>query len=216
MTRTLLFASAAFSAAMLPLGAANAADPLAAVPINWSSFYAGIHGGWLNGDVKIEEYGEQITGNVSGTVLGVLAGVDFFYPPASPFILGIEADLGWVDAHGSGGDETDACVDFLYDVTWNGHLRGRASYPAGPVTPFVAVGLAVADLNVREGCGVSAPAGGLFFGGTIGAGIDFRALQNVALRGEVLYDFYHPKNYEHYSVDFSSWTARFALIWQLW
>jgi outer membrane immunogenic protein len=216
MTRTLLLASAALGVAILPLGAANAADLIAPVtPFNWSGFYAGIHGGWLSGDVNVEEYGNRGGGNVSGTVFGVLAGVNFFYPPAAPWVLGVEADFGWADIHGSGASE-DCTPTYLYDLNWNGHLRARASYPTmGGLTPFVAGGLAVADLNVTNVC-ESAPAfGGLFVGGTIGGGVDVNAMQNVMLRGEVLYDFYGSKQYEDYSVDFSSWTARAALIWNL-
>jgi outer membrane immunogenic protein len=218
----MLFASAALSAAMLPLSAANAADPLAPVPFNWSGFYAGIHGGWLNGDVNVHEEYEPCCGggSISGTVLGVLAGMNFYYPPAAPWLLGIEADIGWADVHGTGatgGCSEDCSPDYLYDVNSIGHLRVRASYPMlmGGATPFVAAGIAVADLNISEDCGGCESWGGLFFGGTVGAGLDFNAAHRVTLRGEVLYDFFHTKQYEDYSADFSAWIARFALIWQL-
>jgi outer membrane immunogenic protein len=221
----MLFASAALSAAMLPLGAANAADPLRAVPFNWSGFYAGIHGGWLNGDVNVHEEYEPCCGggSISGSVLGVLAGVNFFYPPAAPWLLGVEADLGWAGVHGTGAACQEDCASdylYIYDLNWIGHLRVRASYPMmGGATPFVAAGLAVADLKISQDCirecEIYVPEGGVFFGGTVGAGLDFNAAQNVTLRGEVLYDFFHTKQYDEFSVDFSAWIARLALIWQL-
>jgi outer membrane immunogenic protein len=223
MTRTLLLASAALGVAILPLGAANAADLIAPVtPFNWSGFYAGIHGGWLSGDVNVHEEYEGGGGNISGPIFGLLAGVNFFYLPAAPWVLGVEADFGWADIHGSGvGDGgSDCSPTYLYDLNWNGHARLRASYPMmGGATPFVAAGLAVADLNITDAC-YHEQVGGLFVGGTIGAGVDihagqFNAPPNLMLRGEVLYDFYHTKHYEDYSVDFSSWTARLALIWLL-
>jgi outer membrane immunogenic protein len=93
MTRTLLFASAAIGAAMLPLGAANAADAFRpARAFDWTGFYAGIHAGWLNGDVNIHE--ENGGGNISGHIWGFLAGYNFYYPPAAPWLLGAEADFG--------------------------------------------------------------------------------------------------------------------------
>jgi outer membrane immunogenic protein len=213
MTRTLLLASATLGAVLLPLGAASAAGPF-----DWNGFYAGIHGGWLNGDVNVhEEYSVPAGGSISGGVLGVLAGYNFFYPPAGPLVLGIEADAGWADVHGSGiaqPPDPDCAVDYLYDLNWDAHFRVRASFPTGGVTPFIAGGLAVADLNVSQVCEGREQIGGLFFGGTIGAGLDLNA-GNVVVRGEVLYDVYGRKQYEDYSADFSAWTARAALIWHL-
>ena len=155
MTRTLLLASAAIGMAVLPLGAANAADFRAApAAFDWSGFYAGIHGGWLNGHVNVHEDSVAHAGDISGTVLGVLAGYNFFYPRAAPWVLGIEADAGWADVHGSGIQPLpDDVCDYLYDLNWDAHLRLRASYPMGGVTPFVAGGLALADLNIGEACG---------------------------------------------------------------
>jgi outer membrane immunogenic protein len=209
MSRILLLTSAAMGVAMLPLGAAQAADQLRPAAFDWSGFYAGVHAGLLNGDVTVHEE-EATGGNISGSVLGVLAGTNFFYPPAAPWVLGIEADAGWADVHGRG--IPDVACDYLYDLNWDAHLRLRASYPTGGVSPFFAAGLALADLSITD-CG-AAPKGGLFVGGTLGGGVDFNAGQKMTLRGEVLYDFYGRKQYTDFSADFTAWTARVAVLWR--
>ena len=212
MTRTLLLASAAVGVAMLPLGAAEAADQVRPAAFDWSGFYAGVHAGLLNGDVTLHEDSQVPGGRISGTVLGVLAGYNFFYPQAAPWVLGIEADAGWANVHGRG-LSTDASCDYLYDLNWDAHLRVRASYPTGGVSPFFAGGLALADLNITEDC--SSLEGGLFVGGTLGGGVDVNAGQSMTVRGEVLYDFYGRKQYTDFSADFTAWTVRAALIWRL-
>jgi len=218
MTRTLLLASVAVGVTMLPLGAANAADTFRTAPaaFDWTGFYAGIHGGWLNGDVNVHE--EEVNGGggaIDGTIWGFLAGTNFYYPPAAPWLLGLEGDFGWADVHGTGklGGGCDSAPDYTYDLHWDAHLRLKASYPMGGVTPFLAAGLALADLSITEGCEIL-EVGGLFTGGTIGAGVDFPATRDVMLRGEVLYDFYGRKQYTDFSADFTAWTARVALMWR--
>jgi opacity protein-like surface antigen len=213
MTRTLLLASAAIGLSMMSPGGAGAADY--GRPFNWSGFYVGLHAGWLNGDVTIhEEFQAAEGGNISGSVIGALAGYTFPYSPIAPWTLGVEADLGWADAHGTGGAQpVDVCPDYLYDLNWDAHLRLRAGLPMGTVTPFVAAGIAVADLNIKDGC--SSKTGGIYTGGTIGAGLDLNASSNMMLRGEVLYDFYGRKQYDDFSADFTAWTGRVAVIWRL-
>jgi len=108
----------------------------------------------------------------------------------------------------------DCNVDYLYDLNWDAHFRLRAAVPMGQFTPFVAAGLALADLNIQQGCGIRQE-GGLFTGGTIGGGVDMKLMPNLAIRGEVLYDFYGRHDYNGFSADFNAWTTRAALIIKL-
>src|SRR5204863_9861779 len=114
----------------------------------------------------VHEESAPTGGEVSGTVLGVLAGYNFFYPQAAPWLLGIEADAGWANVHGSGVSVIvlDSCPDYTYDLHWDAHLRLKASYPeGGAVAPFLAAGLALANLDITDAG--EAQKGGLFFGG---------------------------------------------------
>src|SRR5437763_9684357 len=215
MKRSLLLVSAAVGAAMLPLGAVQAADQLRPAAFDWSGFYAGVHAGQLNGDVNVHEEGGG-GGAISGTVWGLLAGYNFRHSPLDPWLLGVEADIGFANVHGQGVIQicVDSSPDYLYDLNWDAHLRVRAGAPQGNMMPFVAAGLALADLNITEGCG-GLDFGGLYTGGTVGAGVDFRLSPQAMIRGEFLYDFYLDKRYTDFSANFTAWTGRVAFVWRL-
>jgi outer membrane immunogenic protein len=220
MTRTLLLASAAVGVTMLPLGAANAADRLRPAVFDWSGFYAGVHAGLFHGNVHVTDEGVPAAGNLHGPVTGLLFG---YNAPSSslpaPWIGGVEADIGFGDFVGHGivvCDLVDTCPpllpSFTYDFDWDAHLRVRAGAPMGNVMPFIAAGLAIAQVQVTES---SLSIGNRYFGGTIGAGVDVMLNPSVSGRVEALYDKYLRKTYADYSVDLSGWTVRAALIWHL-
>src|SRR5262245_53718847 len=203
MKRSLLLISAALGVAGLPLGAVHAAD--AARAFDWSGFYVGLHGDQLSGDVSGHEDFNAPGGKISGTIWGLLAGYNFRHSPLDPWLLGVEADFGWADVHGQG--KGDCNIDYLYDLNWDAHLRVRAGAPQGSIMPFVAAGLALADLNITEVCGGPVEIGGLYTGGTVGGGIDFRPSPQALIRGEVLYDFYMDKHYSDFTASFTAWTG---------
>jgi outer membrane immunogenic protein len=215
MRNGLLATTAALGIAMMPLGAAQAQTPF-----DWSGFYAGLHGGFLSGDVHLTEIpgpgGDQ--GSISGFVGGPLAGYNFApgtLLPSGPFVFDVEGDFGLAGVTGTG---VAICVDcsteiYHYDLNWDAHLRARAGVPMGNVMPFVAGGLAFADLNVTETA--SATRGGLYTGWTVGTGVDVAFGNNMVGRAEVLYDSYGTKTYPDYSVNLSAWTGRVALILKL-
>ena len=82
----------------------------------------------------------------------------------------------------------------------------------GNFMPFVAGGLAFADLNITDTGGTR---GGLYTGWTVGTGADVALGNNMVGRAEVLYDDYGTKTYPNYSVNLTAWTGRVALIWRL-
>jgi outer membrane immunogenic protein len=207
MARLGLLASAAIGAAMLlPLGAASEAAPAT----GWSGFYAGAHLGYLFGDVTIDE-GITKGGSISGPIGGAIFGYNFPTSPLSNVLFGLEADAGLAGVHGHGVNG-DGCADYLYDLNWDAHFRARAGFPMGNTMPFLAAGLAVANLDISSPCD---DFGGVFTGGTVGGGVDFKIAPRTIARGEVLYDFYGTRQYEEFSASFNAWTARAAILWQL-
>lgn len=158
-------------------------------------------------------------GPISGFVGGPLAGYNFApgtFFPSGPFVFGVEGDFGLAGVTGTG---TSTCVDascdiYHYDLNWDAHLRARAGVPIGNIMPFVAGGLAFADLSVTEE-GISGGEGGLYTGWTVGTGVDVAFGNNMVGRAEVLYDSYGTKTYTYYSVNLTAWTARVALIFNL-
>jgi outer membrane immunogenic protein len=208
MTRASLLASAAVGCAMLSLGSAQAQ-----APFDWSGFYAGIHGGYLSGDVALDGYGLTRGGPISGPAWGVLAGYNFAMSPIAGSVFGVEADVRKVDATGVG-TSVDCAHDYLYDLSWDAHFRARLGFPQGNAMPFVAAGLALANLDITDACSLE-QYGGLYTGGSVGAGLDLKLSPRAFGRVEALYDFYGSKTYEDFSADFHAWTFRAALAFML-
>ena len=217
MRNSLLVTTAALGIAMMPLGAAQAQTPF-----DWSGFYAGLHGGFLSGDVNVTGILDGMLGGpISGLIGGPLAGYNFapttFF--SGPVVFGVEGDFGLAGATGTGTSQgTDVSIDLYYDLSWDAHLRARAGVPMGNFMPFVAGGLAFADLNITETGGTEtggAPQGGLYTGWTVGTGADVALGNNMVGRAEVLYDDYGTKAYTDYSASLTAWTGRVALIWRL-
>ena len=121
---------------------------------------------------------------------------------------GVEADFGWTNAEGNGITCFDCVGSFHYDLEWDAHFRVRAGFPMGNFMPFVAGGLALADLNITEN---SEPLwNDIYTGGTIGAGFDALLGRNFIGRAEILYDFYPTQTRDEYSASINATTFRVA------
>jgi outer membrane immunogenic protein len=212
MTRTLLLASAAIGTAMLSIGAAQAATPF-----DWSGFYAGIHAGDFHGMVHIDDNSLPALGTLDGFMGGLLLGYNLPSAPLGPLVLGVEADLGHGKLHGNGSMTDATSTFFTYDLDWDAHFRLRVGAPFGNILPFIAGGVALAGLQVTEHDLIPVVIGNeTYVGGSIGVGIDAQLAPGLIGRIEGLYDKYATKHYDDgYSVDFSAWTARAALIVRL-
>jgi outer membrane immunogenic protein len=190
--------------------AADIADPV----YDWSGLYAGVHAGYLWGNVDVEENGAPAAdGDIEGFVGGALAGFNFQH---DIFVLGAEADFGWSSADGSGAIAPPA-VDYDYDLDWNAHLRGRVGLAADNFLFFVAGGLALSEFHVRE-VGAPVDIGKTYTGFSIGGGIEYAATENLLLRVEYLHDEFGRESYtvgaDSYSADLDTDTVRAALIYK--
>jgi hypothetical protein len=145
-SKHLLSTAIAFGA-MMSVGAASAAD-MGALPyakawptrqvdpiVSWAGFYAGLNGGGLWAHSAITDVNSYAAPAIAGTVTsvstrGFLAGGQLGYTwQASCFILGIEADLGYMD---SGGNK-------LLTGTGSGTRVGLKSGAYGDVTGRIGV-----------------------------------------------------------------------------
>jgi outer membrane immunogenic protein len=130
------------------------ATPAAAQTFDWTGFYVGVHGGYFSGEVDITDEGVPAAGDITGPIVGGLAGYNFVH---DALVVGIEGDFGVANATGEGACQDcspDLIVDlFEYELHWNAHLRGKVGVPLGDegrIMPFVAGGLALADYEVVE------------------------------------------------------------------
>ena len=160
------------AAVLVAVGDANAAPKgnvkaPAGVAVDWTGFYAGVHGGYANGD-----WDGQLRSTAGSPILplspadiyrghqtldadGWLGGLQFGYnKQLGKVVLGVEADVSWT---GLDGKETNRQTFFganpgesiSYDKThkpeldYFGTLRGRVGYDFGGILPFVTGGVAL-------------------------------------------------------------------------
>lgn len=207
------------SAADMPV---KAVPKVAKLPYDWTGLYLGGHLGYLWGHTRVEEDGEVTEPNAStsGTIGGVLAGYNW---QSGPVVFGLEGDIGWTNAHGTGSAQIVVTPQApnTYDVNWTGHIRGRAGYAFDNWLLFIAGGFAVADLDFHEGAIAitQTRVGGKYYGWSIGGGAEVAITHNLVGRVEYLYDDYGHKDYtgvtgEPYRVSFRGQTVRGALAWK--
>lgn len=204
--------------AALSLGAvsyANAADVVEGPTCgNWSGLYIGAHAGYLWGNGKgdsddISALDADIDPN--GFNGGALLGANF---QADCLVFGVEGDIGFGDMKGSDNDVGLGDVDAEAKIQWNGHVRARLGYSAGEVMPFIAGGLAIADVDVDTNLGDDH---NTHYGWSLGGGIDWAVSEQFIVRAEYIYDDYGSKTYDIDNTDIdgklNSQTVRAALIW---
>jgi len=151
----------------------------------------------------------------------VLAGYNW---QTGPWVFGLEGDIGWTNAHGTGEQGPPPALTVLpntYDVNWTGHVRGRFGYAIDNWLFFIAGGFAVADFDFHEGGTVSTipTVEATYNGWSIGGGIELAILRNLIGRIEYLYDDFGHKDYigstgDPYRVHFRGQTLRGALAWK--
>jgi outer membrane immunogenic protein len=212
-----LLAGSPVMAADMPVKAPAKKVAAAPLPYNWAGFYAGAHVGYLWGSSSVVDNGVVTESNAptNGIVGGVLGGYNW---QQGAFVLGVEGDFGWANAHGSGALARPE--SYLYDVNWTSHVRGRAGYATGPWLLFAAGGLAVADfdLTVLENAVIMCRMqGGRYTGYSIGGGAEYAFSNRVSGRFEYLYDDFGKKTYvvgvnDSYEAHLTGQTVRGAIV----
>lgn len=199
MKKTLV-AVALLGAAYTAIGTSYAADVDPGCADNWSGFYLGGHAGYAFGDS--DTVGLVGDADWNGFLGGPLVGYNIQY---CDFLVGLEADAGFGDV-----DDSDGAINNI-DIDMNGHIRVRFGLPFDNIMPFVAGGLAIADVDLSGGGNSDSKT---HLGFTIGAGLDFMATENIVVRAEYLFDDYESNSYAGVDVDGYTHTIRGALIWK--
>ncbi|WP_428032192.1 outer membrane protein [Ancylobacter sp.] len=160
-----LFGSAAFAAALLAGTGAFAADmsyptkaPVAVVPVfSWTGFYIGANAGWAWSETEVQDNsynavldeGLHAKNKQNGFTVGGQIG--FNYQFDNNVVLGVEADLAYLDI-----DKTKTGIDdsddiFSAKVDWYGTVRGRLGYAIDRFLPYVTGGVAFGKVKVGYG-----------------------------------------------------------------
>jgi outer membrane immunogenic protein len=203
MIKNILLSGAAL---VLMCAAAKAADIIEPAAFDWTGFYIGGHAGYgepsFDGVFDISEsdgsegeplpeettYADDL--NADGFIGGAQAGYNHH---SDNLVIGIEADISFTDfkddvADNDGNDIIEADIDLLASLRLRAGLAhdrlliygtGGVAYASGEFT--------VIDDQGIEGEENSGDADIDSFGGVVGGGLEWAAMDNVSLRIEGLY-----------------------------
>lgn len=137
----------------------------------WDGAFVGVFTGYASGELTGDS-----TADVSGWLLGVAAGYNFYLTDG--LVAGVVGDIAWNDI-GDGGSFTSG---------WNGSLRGRLGFDAGALMPYLTAGLAFTH-------GDGGLTQNVHLGWTVGAGVEFAVADNMSLDLQYRYSDYAAENY---------------------
>ncbi len=207
---------AAFAAITLCLAATSPAlaesdDQLSDTGTQWGGLYIGAFAGGYFGETNITPAalgGLTTDGSTNGLVGGALVGYNFLN---GGWLFGVEADVGWSNADGTGTAPIPGAVTpvYNYEVGLVGHVRARIGVLVTPETLLFATGgLAFATVDVSETTGVTGwngtTLGGTQTGWTIGGGVERAFTGRISGRLEYLYDDFGSNTYNHGTSSYSS------------
>jgi len=169
---------------------ANAADPyVERTSIDWSGFYLGGHFGYNWQDIYVDD-DHEADANLDLDVAsgGIHGGYNF---AMSGFLLGIEADADFKPNSGThfddDGDDEFRKVDLATDYVTS--VRARIGMPFDMMLVYGTVGVAFTN-GYWTGTSPDGTTSGASFSATalvFGGGVEYRPLDDVSLRAEVLY-----------------------------
>jgi outer membrane immunogenic protein len=218
----------------LVVGSTTFSAEVHAQAANWTFSYVGAVAGYDWNDIDVQGLG---TINADGFAGGAVGGINFYQ--SGNLVLGVEADIMWIDGSGSIGQllsrgSIQPCTTanlarstaVSADVNWKASLRGRAGYLATPLTlVYATAGIAWADVDIAAQ-GTCLGSDSLnYFGGVFGGGIETSLGANFYGRVEVLHyvfgderfsaDNPRPEQTVSTSVDLDETVARAALVFRL-
>jgi iron complex outermembrane recepter protein len=163
------------------------APPTPAPPFNWTGIYFGVNGAYSFGT---SDWTGAVTGatsgnfGTSGLAFGGTAGANY---QVGRFVVGVEVDGDWTDAHGFG---TFAAASFcaggcLTNNNWLATARGRAGYALDPLLIYGTGGAAFGD--VRANFSNDPVSSATKAGWTVGAGVEVALAKNWTAKAEYLF-----------------------------
>src|SRR6185437_1118036 len=192
------FASAANAADMPTKAPIYKAPPAVVAPYNWTGFYLGVNGGYgwgqTTGDILPAFFGGNY--DINGGLFGGQIGFNYQLP-ASPLVLGIEADWDWTDIKGS---QTVTLlrlpVSDSVKVENLGTVRGRIGYAWDRFLVYGTGGWAWSS-RVSAFCSSCIPTDDSHSlnGYTVGGGVEYGFTPNLSVKAEYLYAHLEPVDF---------------------
>lgn len=201
--RKILFLIAAFG---LMATSASAADvvprtPTLTIPpiVNWSGFYVGAHAGYGSGNASVTDLNGGVKPgpfdyNPGGALGGIQGGYNYQFN--NGIVAGIEADLGYLSANGSGiigSANAAAHQDLTLNGGFVGDVTGRIGYAFNKFLIYGKGGYAYFDGSAGQKTtnpGYVTTGTGAWNGYVFGGGVEYMILPRVSIKAEYLrYEF---------------------------
>jgi outer membrane immunogenic protein len=205
---SLAVAAAAFGfictagAADMPVKALSYKAPPAGTTYNWSGLYFGVNGGYGMGQTTGDWFGVRGGNfNIEGALFGGQIGLNYQFP-ASPLVIGVEADWDWSDIKGSS-TLSGPGVTITHSVAIEdlGTVRGRVGYAWDRILIYGTGGVAWShkapvDFTCSGGCVPPAANDSHSLNGyTVGGGVEYGITPNLSAKAEYLYARLEPTDY---------------------
>lgn len=164
---------------------------------SWTGVRGGVIGGYGWGQSEIsaivqQGMSEDGSADLSGGMIGGLLGYDYDF--GNGIVVGVVGDMSWSDVsgggciHASGGSCSDLPADMSVELNWLATARLRAGYAVDDLLVYGTGGLAFgsveASLNSPFLNDVDSKTS---FGWALGAGVEYRISDPVAIGLEYLY-----------------------------
>jgi len=168
------------SGAAIGMATASFAADLIIAPIMSPTPVAGWEGLYLGGNVGFASGTSDHVANAIGdlTMSGGLFGaqVGYNFPLASSFVIGIQGDLDFANVTGTytGGPT------ITQTINWEGSVTGHFGYDAGVFMPYVLGGLTAVGTTRTSSIGPISESA-MQSGYTVGAGVNFKATDDISL-----------------------------------
>jgi outer membrane immunogenic protein len=178
---------------------ANAADtPAAPLAYDWSGLYAGVNAGYAWGETKgtdingwispFPDVESSLTADGDGLTAGGQIGYNM---QMESLVLGVEADLSYLDVSGSETSSVYPDNHVVSDDGYLGTLRARLGFAADRFMIYGTGGLAVGDTGSKW---VDNGGGTQFvlntnsqWGWVAGGGVEYAATDSISVKAEYLY-----------------------------
>ncbi|RAI43905.1 outer membrane protein [Rhodoplanes roseus] len=204
LTSTVVLAAVVTAAAAdLPARYPVKAPPVVAPAFNWSGFYVGgfVGGAWHDRDVTVYDrngfagplpYDTWSYNPDSSFIGGGTIGWNW-QPVGSPFVFGIEGEIGYLSLSGSAYDPlliTPALSATTKIGDWYGLIAGRLGYSWDRALVYVKGGVAFVDVETSiwaPTVGLAASASDTKTAWAVGGGIEWAFDLNWSIKAEYLY-----------------------------
>lgn len=184
----------ATTALALGVGTAAAQDAVH----DWSGAYAGAQAGYVRGDGHFTGIGDNAYPKPDGFIGGLYAGANYQF--SNNLVAGIDADMAWsgaddrVPVYDSAGVPWPDYIRVVQEINRTGAVRARLGYAMDRWLPYVAGGVAFADLSQRL-VGADENFNAIYTGWTLGAGTEYAFANNIILRAEYRHSDFGTKTF---------------------